>query len=251
MFDAAKKIASHIKYAGAGTLEFIVDGKGSFYFLEMNTRLQVEHPVTEWVTGVDLVAWQLLLASGELALPKIPERHGSAIEVRVYAEDPKTFLPAPGALGEIQAPQGPFVRWDSAFSDAGEVSIHYDPMISKLSVWGADRDAALNRMRVALDEVRVEPRKRADGRIDSSLKTNLPLLRKLTRTPDVINGDTTTDLIPKNPDLLKETAQEISQEAALAVALYQLVTESGVVADTSAPPATLWSWTSRREGMRS
>ena len=104
MFASAIKIAEHVKYAGAGTLEFIVDGKGNYYFLEMNTRLQVEHPVTEWVTGVDLVAWQLLLVAGELKLPEIPKRQGSSIEVRLYAEDPQNFLPAPGPLGLIDLP---------------------------------------------------------------------------------------------------------------------------------------------------
>src|SRR5271154_3000569 len=117
MFAAAVKVAEYVKYAGAGTFEFIVDGSGSFYFLEMNTRLQVEHPVTEWVTGVDLVAWQLLLANGEFKLPaEAPERRGSAIEVRLYAEDPQTFLPAPGKLGRIQLPEGPFVRTDTSFT---------------------------------------------------------------------------------------------------------------------------------------
>src|SRR6185312_10065730 len=120
MFEAAVRIAESVKYAGAGTFEFIVDGKGAFYFLEMNTRLQVEHPVTEWVTGVDLVAWQLLLAEGEFKLPAIPERKGSAIEVRLYAEDPVTFLPAPGPIGVIEMPTGSFVRSDSAFREAGE-----------------------------------------------------------------------------------------------------------------------------------
>src|SRR5690606_15791110 len=147
MLEAAVRAAGHVKYAGAGTFEFIVDGKGSFYFLEMNTRLQVEHPVTEWVTGVDLVAGQLLLATGELELPAVPERRGSAIEVRLYAEDPHSFLPAPGPLGRISLPSGAFVRTDAAFTEAGEVSMNYDPMIAKISVWAPTREEAVERLR--------------------------------------------------------------------------------------------------------
>ena len=201
MEEAAVRVAKHVKYAGAGTFEFIVDSQGNFYFLEMNTRLQVEHPVTEWVTGVDLVSWQLMLAAGEFKLPQVPERRGSAIEVRLYAEDPHTFLPAPGPIGLIQLSTGAFVRTDSAFSRAGEVSVHYDPMISKVSVWAPTREEAVQRLRVALDEVRVESPKRNDGTRVGSLRTNLSFLKRLVRNETVISGNTTTDLIARNPDL--------------------------------------------------
>ena len=251
MFDAAERIAKNVKYAGAGTLEFIVDAQGKFYFLEMNTRLQVEHPVTEWVTGVDLVAWQLLLAAGEFKLPSVPERRGSAIEVRLYAEDPHRFLPAPGPVGFVHYPAGPFVRSDSALNGPGEISVHYDPMISKVSVWAPTRADAINRMRVALDEVRVEPPLRSDGSILGSLKTNLPFLRRLVRNKAVIEGDTATDLIPKHPDLTAIGTGEPTREAAIAVALFQLLQESEGV---SSPGETLeqspWSWIARREGVR-
>jgi acetyl-CoA carboxylase biotin carboxylase subunit len=255
MFEAAVRVAEHVKYAGAGTFEFIVDGKGNFYFLEMNTRLQVEHPVTEWVTGVDLVAWQLLLAAGELQLPKeAPERRGSAIEVRLYAEDPVSFLPAPGPLGAIELPSGAFVRSDSAFTGPGEVSTHYDPMISKISVWAPTRSQAVDRMRAALDEARVEPPKRSDGMRIGSLRTNLPFLRRLVRNSMVIAGDTTTDLIPRNPALTAAPPEQASMEGALALALHQMLSESqGTVATESAggvAKGSAWQLISRREGSR-
>jgi len=254
MYEAAVRVARHVKYAGAGTFEFIVDAKGSFYFLEMNTRLQVEHPVTEWVTGVDLVSWQLKLAAGELTLPAIPERRGSAIEVRLYAEDPYNFLPAPGPLGLIHLPSGAFVRSDAALNEAGEVSVHYDPMIAKVSVWAPTRTEAVERMRVALEEVRVEPPKRLDGSRVGSLKTNLSFLRRLVKNSVVKGGNTTTDLIQSHPDLTQAPSAEPSREAALALSLYQMIQESELVAEAPAGESsqgqTSWSWLARREGVR-
>ncbi|MBY0471153.1 ATP-grasp domain-containing protein [bacterium] len=252
MFESAVRIAASVKYAGAGTLEFIVDEEGGFYFLEMNTRLQVEHPVTEWVNGVDLVAWQLLLAAGEFKLPAVPERKGSSIEVRLYAEDPHNFLPAPGPLGEVQFPSGPFVRVDTAFTRAGEVSLAYDPMIAKVSVWGSDRAEALSRMREALDETRIEAPRKPDGSAKGSLRTNLSFLRKLLRNRPLIEGDTTTDLIPKNPDLTAaETVTAPSPEAALAIALYQFYQENKSSVKTAAGGASSnWSLIARQEGLK-
>lgn len=258
MFEAAVRVAKHVKYAGAGTFEFIVDGKGNFYFLEMNTRLQVEHPVTEWVTGMDLVAWQLLLAAGELTLPAVPERRGSAIEVRLYAEDPHTFLPAPGLLGRISLPSGAFIRSDSAFTEPGEVSTNYDPMISKVSVWAPTREQAIDRLRVALDEARVQPPKRKGGMRTGSLRTNLPFLRRLVRNEAVIKGDTTTDLIQRNPQLTAYGGSAPSVEAAVAVSLFQLLAESEATThDASSGDAaksglsiSAWAQLARREGVR-
>jgi acetyl-CoA carboxylase biotin carboxylase subunit len=252
MFVSAVKIAENVNYAGAGTMEFIVDGKGNFYFLEMNTRLQVEHPVTEWVTGVDLVAWQLLLAAGELKLPESPPRKGSAIEARLYAEDPQNFLPAPGPLGLIQLPSGPFVRSDSAFSEAGEVSLSYDPMIAKVSVWAPTRAEAVQRMRVALEESRVVAPNDAQNLKKGSLRTNLSFLRRLARNPDVVHGNTTTDLIAKNTSLTTDPAQskDISLSAALAVSIYQMIHET-TVPSPERRRSSVWSHTARREGVRS
>lgn len=251
MFEAAVRIARHVKYAGAGTFEFIVDGQGAFYFLEMNTRLQVEHPVTEWVTGVDLVAWQLLLAAGELKLPaNAPERQGSSVEVRLYAEDPQTFLPAPGALGRIHLPTGPWVRTDAALSGAGEVSLHYDPMIAKISVWAPNRADAVERLRVALDEARVQPPKLADGTTVGSLRTNLPFLQRLVRCEDVRQGNTTTDLIGMHPALTADASKELTVEAALAVALWKLTESSATAVTPDGPAPSMWSWIARQEGVR-
>jgi acetyl-CoA carboxylase biotin carboxylase subunit len=257
MFEAALRVTRHIRYAGAGTFEFIVDGEGNFYFLEMNTRLQVEHPVTEWVTGMDLVAMQLLLAAGELELPAVPDRRGSSIEVRFYAEDPHSFLPAPGKLGLIQLPSGPFVRSDTAFTEAGEVSVHYDPMIAKISVWGADRKQAVDRLRVALDEVRVEPPKGVDGTARGSLRTNLGFLRRLVRHPETLGGDTTTDLIARNAELTAPLAEELPAEAAIALSLFCLtastVTAAGQgveEAGASGKALSPWALVARREGTR-
>jgi acetyl-CoA carboxylase, biotin carboxylase subunit len=262
MFEASVRIASHIKYAGAGTFEYIVDEEGNFYFLEMNTRLQVEHPVSEWVTGVDLVAWQLLLAAGEWKLPSAPvSRRGSAIEVRIYAEDSENFLPGPGRIGLMEPPSGPFIRWDSAYSLKGEVSLHYDPMISKLSVWAPTRDEACERLRVALDELRIEPERDASGRVTTGLKTNLEFLRRLVRNDRTLKGDTTTDLIALEtsltqvPEYLGKTAEE--KWAAVAVSLFQQLRAEAAVhvgGDASGTGAgdglSVWASNSRREGVR-
>jgi len=262
MFDTAIKIAANVNYAGAGTLEFIVDGKGNFYFLEMNTRLQVEHPVTEWVTGIDLVGMQLELASGELMAGgkklEIPSREGASVEVRLYAEDPQNFLPAPGPVGRIHFPSGPFVRVDTAITEAGEISMNYDPMIAKISTWGRTREEAIARMRVALDETRVEPPKKRDGSKRGSLKTNLEFLQKLVRNGDVLRGDTPTDLIPRNPDLTKalsveESEKSLSDEEVVALSLHQILTESSsgpLTGELAANPVTNWAFVARREGVR-
>ncbi len=254
MFETAIKITSHIQYSGAGTLEFIVDGKGNFYFLEMNTRLQVEHPVTEWVNGVDLVAMQLLLAAGELPPLKIPERKGSSIEVRLYAEDPQNFLPAPGLLGRIHFPSGPFVRVDTAITEAGEVSMNYDPMIAKISTWGSTREEAISRMRVALDETRVEPPKKPDGSKKGSLKTNLEFLQRLSRDELVLKGDTTTDLITRQKYLVSDYVGEPSVEEAVALSLHQLLDQSSLESVQRSGEEhsrfDAWKLASRREGVR-
>ncbi len=255
MFECAVRIAREICYAGAGTFEFIVDGAGDFYFLEMNTRLQVEHPVTEWVTGADLVGMQLLLAAGELELPAQESivRNGASIEVRVYAEDPHTFLPAPGKMGRIVQPNGPFLRWDSSYESSGEVSMFYDPMIAKLSVWGRSREEAVARMRVALDELSIEAPKNARGAQKGSLRTNVTFLQRLSRCPDVIQGNTTTDLIPRNPQLTENSAStEVSADAAIALALLRFTEAADAVESSggSAAPGSLWNERSRWEAVR-
>jgi acetyl/propionyl-CoA carboxylase alpha subunit len=156
MGAAAVAAAQAVGYQNAGTIEFIVDPESEqFYFLEMNTRLQVEHPVTELVTGLDLVQWQIRIAAGErLTFPQDDlHQRGHAIECRLYAEDPaNNFLPATGKLLQFVEPRGPGVRVDAGYSSGDEVSIHYDPLIAKVIVWAEDRPAAIRRMQAALRE---------------------------------------------------------------------------------------------------
>ncbi len=159
MGDTAVRMAKAAGYRNAGTCEFLLDRDGNFYFLEMNTRLQVEHPVTEFVTGIDLVAWQLRVAAGE-PLPETFERlqpRGWAIECRITSEDPNNgFLPSTGRISYLHVPTGPGVRWDGGIEVGSEIGLHYDPMLAKLVVWGADRAAAVARMHRALLELAVD-----------------------------------------------------------------------------------------------
>lgn len=169
--EAALRIARAAGYANAGTLEFLADQNGRFYFLEMNTRLQVEHPVTEWVTGLDLVRWQIRIAAGErLTIAQEEVRwNGSAIECRVYAEDPQNnFFPSPGTIVQYAEPSGPGVRVDGAAYAGWTVPIDYDPLLAKLTVWGETREAAIQRMRRAVSEYRV-----------LGITTNLPLFESI------------------------------------------------------------------------
>jgi len=190
MGEAAIKIARAVNYVGAGTVEFLVaDATREFYFLEMNTRLQVEHPVTELVTGIDLVREQISVADGAPLSFKQDEIRwdGHAIECRVYAEDPENnFFPSPGKITFLQAPSGPGIRDDSGVRSGSEVSIHYDPMISKLAAWGRARAEAIDRLRRALDEYRIE-----------GIKTTLPFFRELVRDGEFIAGQLDTGFISR------------------------------------------------------
>ena len=190
MGESAIKIAQAVDYVGAGTVEFLFsDVTREFYFLEMNTRLQVEHPVTELVTGFDLVHEQINVAAG--APLSFNQRdvhwHGHAIECRVYAEDPENnFCPSPGKISFLRVPNGPGIRDDSGVTQGNEVSIHYDPMISKLAVWGRTREEAIDRMRRALDEYAV-----------GGIKTTLPFFREIIRDEEFIAARLDTGFIPR------------------------------------------------------
>ncbi|MCA1824835.1 MAG: acetyl/propionyl/methylcrotonyl-CoA carboxylase subunit alpha, partial [Mycobacteriales bacterium] len=157
MLDAAIRAGAAVRYENAGTIECLV-ADGDFVFLEMNTRLQVEHPVTELVTGIDIVAEQLRIAAGEPPGfdPGAITRNGHAVEFRVYAEDPVRFLPRPGTITAWEEPTGEGVRVDAGYGEGDVVTTHYDPLLAKLCTWGADRAAALDRMRTAVSEFRID-----------------------------------------------------------------------------------------------
>jgi acetyl-CoA/propionyl-CoA carboxylase, biotin carboxylase, biotin carboxyl carrier protein len=186
MSDAAVRFAEAIGYVGAGTAEFVLDGR-DFYFLELNGRIQVEHPVTEAVTGIDLVQWQLRIARGE-KLDIRPELRGAAVEVRLYAEDPRTFLPQAGRIEQLRLPTS--VRVDAGVAEGDEVGTSYDPMIAKLIASGATRDEALDRLAEALAETEVR-----------GVTTNLPFLRWLVAHPALRAGETTTAFLIDHPPL--------------------------------------------------
>jgi len=185
--EAALAATRAIGYAGAGTCEFLLDASGAFYFLEMNTRIQVEHPITEEITGVDLVQAMIRIAAGE-PLPLDPAAlaiRGHAIELRIYAEDPeKGFLPAPGQVAELRPPGGPGIRLDAGVEAGDAVSIHYDPLLAKLIAWGADRPEAIERLERALAELRIE-----------GLRTTLPFHRWLVRHAAFRAGEIDTGFV--------------------------------------------------------
>jgi len=190
MGAAAVKLARAVNYMGAGTVEFLVAGETRhFYFLEMNTRLQVEHPVTELVTGLDLVREQITVASGMLLSFSQEEVrwNGHAIECRVYAEDPaNNFLPSPGRIKHLQVPSGPGIRDDSGVELNSEVPIHYDPLISKLAAWGRTRSESIDRLRRALDAYEV-----------GGIKTTLPFFREIVRDEEFQSGRLDTGFITR------------------------------------------------------
>jgi acetyl-CoA carboxylase biotin carboxylase subunit len=179
--------ARAIGYANAGTLEFLVDASGAFYFIEMNTRLQVEHPVTEEVTGLDLVVAQLRVAAGERVpwrQDEIPQR-GAAIEVRVYAEDPaKNFLPSPGTVSRLVLPEGEGIRVESGIVEGSVVPVHYDPLLLKLVARGADRAEAIARLDRALA-----------GCVVEGVRTTIPFLRRVVADARFRDGAVHTQMI--------------------------------------------------------
>ncbi|MFZ1731212.1 MAG: acetyl-CoA carboxylase biotin carboxylase subunit [Bacteroidota bacterium] len=210
MGKAATEAAQACGYVNAGTIEFLVDAERNFYFLEMNTRLQVEHPVTEMVTGIDLVKMQILVAEGKpipLAQKDIEVR-GHAIECRICAENVRSnFLPDTGTLRRYRPPQGFGVRDDSGVAEGSEISIHYDPMFAKLVVWGMDRNDAIQKMRRALDEFVI------DG-----VETTIPFCRFVMDHPKFNDGDFQIDFVQKyfRPELLRQPTEEERLAAVLA-----------------------------------
>jgi acetyl-CoA carboxylase biotin carboxylase subunit len=182
MGDAAVRLCRSVGYENAGTIEFLLDHDGSFYFMEMNTRIQVEHPVTEMVTGVDLVKWQIRVAAGErLAVPNGLKPRGHAIECRINAEDPETFAPSPGKLTTFHLPGGPGVRVDTHGYESYVIPPYYDSLVAKLIVHGGSREEAMARMARALDFFVVE-----------GIKTSIPLHRRILQDSRFRAGELST-----------------------------------------------------------
>jgi acetyl-CoA carboxylase biotin carboxylase subunit len=209
MGETAVRAASAVRYRGAGTIEFLYQD-GEFFFLEMNTRLQVEHPVTELVTGIDLVEWQLRVASGEplCFTQEEIELRGHAIECRITAEDPAGgFLPSTGVVSHLQVPSGPGVRWDGGIERDGEVTLHYDPLLAKLIAHGPDRGTAIARMTRALEELVVV-----------GVETSAPFHRRVMTEPDFLAGELSIRYLDEHPELVDGAADAEEVIAAAIVA---------------------------------
>ncbi|KAB2337405.1 acetyl-CoA carboxylase biotin carboxylase subunit [Cytobacillus depressus] len=188
MYETALKAAAAVNYKNAGTIEFIVDEQENFYFLEMNTRLQVEHPVTEQITGLDLVEWQILVSRGE-KLPKLQpdiNSSGHSIEFRLYAEDPKSFLPSPGKIEVFNWSNFEGVRVDSGYESNSTVTPYYDPMIAKCIIFGETRDESIKRSDQFFNELKIE-----------GIKTNAPLFKEILMDERFKNGTYTTGFLSK------------------------------------------------------
>ncbi len=252
MMSAATAIAKTVGYTNAGTIEFLLDEDGQFYFLEMNTRLQVEHPITELVTGVDLVRWQIRIARGErldLDADQLARPHGHAVECRIYAEDPDhNFLPSPGRILHLRAPAGPGIRDDSGTTVGQDVPIFYDPMISKLIAWAEDRPTAIARMRRALGEY-----------VIAGIRTTVPFFTWLLAQPDFVAGQFHTTyldevLAARNGRPFVEAEPAAEDVAAIAAALQAVLSPAAVVgADTDSSAAgdeQRWKAQARAEALR-
>ncbi len=274
LLEAAVVLGREAKYENAGTLEFLVDKHQNYYFLEMNARLQVEHPITEMVTNVDLVRAQLRIAMGEpltkilphpslasvtqSSLSRVRERGqavletvegegvvvaGHAIECRIYAEDPDMdFMPSPGLVKKVRSPEGPWVRVDSAVSSGTMISVYYDPMISKLITWGRDREDAILRMERALKEYQIV-----------GVKTNIAFHLAVLAHPDFRKGRYDTGFVEHTLAELKRGSNEgVDEIAALAAVIHREKTggRGAVAVAASGAPVSTWRLLGRREGLR-
>jgi acetyl-CoA carboxylase biotin carboxylase subunit len=241
MGDTAVKAAQAANYINAGTIEFLVDQNKNFYFLEVNTRLQVEHPVTEMVTGIDLVKEQIRIAAGE---PLSFSQHnvqwrGTAIECRIYAEDPENnFLPSIGKIHSYREPQGIGVRIDSGLAKGGMVSLYYDPLISKLITWGRDRNEAIQRMKRALDEY-----------VISGVQTVIPFHKQIMNHPEFIAGNISTHFIDEQREqLFKANALPETDLETMAIlsCLFDYQSKKKVHKIFKQPKLSNWKYDSRR-----
>jgi len=243
MGEAAVAAAQAVGYVGAGTVEFIANQDGSFYFMEMNTRLQVEHPVTEMITGQDLVEWQLRVAAGQ-PLPLAQEQlqiRGHALEARIYAEDAdRGFLPSTGRLIRLSPPADSLnVRVDTGVEEGDEITPHYDPMIAKLIVWDEHRDAALARMRKALADYQV-----------AGVTTNIDFLSRLVACPAFAGADLDTGLIERQKDFLFPATQAVPRDALLVATVGELLWEQHAAKQAARTGGDPWSPWHARDGWR-
>jgi acetyl-CoA carboxylase, biotin carboxylase subunit len=237
----AVELVRHAGYVNAGTVEFLVDQDRNPYFLEVNTRLQVEHPVTEMVTGVDLVKLQIAVAQGE-ALPFRQEdlvQRGHAIECRIYAEDPANgFLPSPGRIVGLRVPGGPGIRDDSGVYEGWEVPIHYDPLISKLVAWDTDRSSSIQRLRRALSEYKV-----------LGIKTTLPFFERVLCDPNFVAGRYDLDLVVRLQASAPDGPARPWEAALVGAAIeHQRQRQKAAATSVSGPDATGSAW--RRSAWR-
>ncbi|MGO8818669.1 MAG: acetyl-CoA carboxylase biotin carboxylase subunit [Terriglobia bacterium] len=231
MGDTAVRIGKLAGYWNAGTVEFLLDPQDNFYFLEMNTRLQVEHPVTELVTGIDLVKQQIRIAAGKALAwrQEDVQMRGAAIECRIYAEDPaNNFFPSPGLITRLQVPAGPGVRLDSGVYEGWQVPLEYDPLLSKIAVWAGDRREAIARMGRALREYKIQ-----------GIRTNIPFFRRVLEDPDFVAGRLDTGFIDRALErgLMQEEppSEEEESVALLAAMLHVERTGGGAPARASVP----------------
>src|SRR5690554_862133 len=235
MGESAVRAAQAIDYVGAGTVEFLLDADENFYFMEMNTRLQVEHPVTELITGIDLVDWQLRVAGGE-ALPLHQdeiELDGHAFEARIYAENADdNFMPSTGTVAFLCHPEAsPYCRWDSGIVAGDEVTTFYDPMIAKLIVWDEDRESALRRLANALRVTRI-----------AGVTTNTDYLHRIATHPAFVKAELTTRFIEQYGDDLQQTDFDLSTEQALLVIAAYRIHQQQQAATSSDPWAVGSGW---------
>jgi acetyl/propionyl-CoA carboxylase alpha subunit len=245
MGEAAVKLAKAAAYTNAGTMEFLVDSDKNFYFLELNARLQVEHPVTEMVTGLDLVKEQIRIAAGEpISVRQDDIRlRGHAIECRIYAEDPfNNFMPSPGRIHTLRSPSGPGIRVDGGIYEGCEVPIHYDPIVSKLVAWGRDRDEAIRRMRRALGEY-----------VILGVKTSIPFHLRILEDPQVLAGQIHTQFLEAwLAKGLVEAKGSLAEIALVAGSLYLHTKKPSVPvsAGQGGPAESLWKLAARRGALR-
>jgi acetyl-CoA carboxylase biotin carboxylase subunit len=242
MTEVAVRAARAVGYESAGTVEFLLGEDQSFYFLEMNTRLQVEHPITEAVTGVDLVKAQLRIAQGERLWFRQEDlgQHGHAIEVRVYAEDPSAnWAPSPGRITGLREPGGPWVRVDGGVYAGGEIPIFYDPMIAKLIAWGTDREDARHRLLRALSEYKIR-----------GIRTSLSFFRGLLEDPEFIANKVHTGFL--TPDRIAAAtargAAQLGDTSELAISAAAIAAFDDAGKRTPPPaitPSSPWRWSLR------